>query len=494
MNSLKSVKALIQNLTKKEVNILISNLNQYVKNDAAGLKSIQLVKLLTESNSYNFSEIQNFLYGKDNYNAFSKLINRLKDKIFEIILLDNSLKSNSFSERNIILINLRKKLLQADIFQLKGERANIGPVYTHIIKYAKKFELYEVLVQALNSLQRLQAIGTKSKKFKNISAEIKYAEECLIAFKESFEIYKEITNMISNSIAFNEYSKSLINSIDRMENYFNKTHSSTIGFYLFTLKTELYQNNENYLAANSSLDKVKNILLKSESAYTNNRYGTVLLNLANNNIYLNDFDKGIKLANESKLYFKNLPLTLKIVDEILFYCYFYKKDFKNSEMVLSNIKFVEDRSLKSKFEYFKACNSFMTGKFENSISQLINSLEIEKDKEGWNINKRILLILNRIELNDYESVDLQIQNLEKFIKRISKNKVIKLRFIIILRILSSLLRDNLDFESVYSKKRKYFDLLSSNEAQFKWEIKSPELIIFPNWFKTKLKITNLVNN
>jgi hypothetical protein len=494
MNSLKALKVLIHNLTKKEISILISNLNQHVKNEELGSKSIQLVKLLTESNSNNFSEIQNIIYGKDNYNAFSKLINRLKDKIFEIILMDNSLKSNSFSERNIILINLRKKLLQADILQLKGERANIGPVYSHIIKYAKKFELYEVLVQALNSYQRLHSISTKSKKFKNINAEIKYAEECLIAFKESFEIYKEITNMISNSIAFNEYSKSLINSIDKMENYYNKTHSSTIGFYLFTLKTELYQNNENYLAASTSLEKVKDILLKSESAYTRNRYGVALLNLANNNIYLNNFDKGIKLANESKLYFKNLPLTLKIVDEILFYCYFYKNDFINCEVVLSNIKFVEDRSIKSKFEYYKACNSFMTGKFEDSINQLVNSLEIEKDKEGWNINKRILLILNRIELNDYESVDLQIQNLEKFIKRVSKNKVIKFRFIIILRILSSLLRDNLDFEAVYFKKRKYFDLLNSNESQYKWDIKSPELINFPNWFRTKLKITKFDKN
>ncbi len=46
--------------------------------------------------------------------------------------------------------------------------------------------------------------------------------------------------------------------------------------------------------------------------------------------------------------------------------------------------------------------------------------EIDKDKEGWNVNIRILSILCRIELFETDSVDLNVQNLEKFLKRISK--------------------------------------------------------------------------
>ena len=56
----------------------------------------------------------------------------------------------------------------------------------------------------------------------------------------------------------------------------------------------------------------------------------------------------------------------------------------------------------------------------------------------------------------------------------------------ILRILLKLINEGFDFEKVYNQRKKYFDLLESNDPEYVWKIKSPELIIFHEWFKKKL--------
>ncbi|MBK7572237.1 MAG: hypothetical protein IPI10_11650 [Bacteroidetes bacterium] len=85
--------------------------------------------------------------------------------------------------------------------------------------------------------------------------------------------------------------------------------------------------------------------------------------------------------------------------------------------------------------------------------------EIDKDKEGWNVNIRILSILCRIELFETDSVDLNVQNLEKFLKRISKTNNVPTRYQIILRILVSLLNEGYDFNKVSNKKKKSLTIL-----------------------------------
>ena len=139
MNSLQSLRNIISKLTIEEKNILLKNLN---KNNKSASKSIQLINLLISESKYSINEIQNIIHGKLNYNAFNKLQSRIKQKIYETIIFEFSIASNKFSKRNEVNIDLRKKLLQADILQLKGLRNEVLTIYNYIINnksYLLKF-------------------------------------------------------------------------------------------------------------------------------------------------------------------------------------------------------------------------------------------------------------------------------------------------------------------------------------------------------------------
>ncbi len=487
MDNLRTMKNLLQKFNKKEI-ILLKNyliINNSIKK--VGSKSYLLVDLLLSEKNYSSKEMQLKLYNVQNYYAFNKLLNRLKSRALEIITFNLSIESNNYSKRNKVLIELRKKLLQADILQLKGFRENVVNIYKNVINNSKTFELYDLQIQALNSLQRLKSINSNMKLFIKTNEQIKYAEGCLSALKDSNSIFNDISNKISNLENNKFYKDDLKRALSLLEDYLNNYNSTTISYFLYTLKTEWNQINFNYIEAQKCLEKNKIILLRSKAAYTDNRFGNILINLANNCIYLHEFKKGVSFAIESKSYFKNLPLTLVIVDEILFYNYFYMNQFENCSSLLNiNHKKIDSEIIKSKFYYFKACIDYVNKDYVSSIANLNESNEIERDRQGWNINKRILEIFNRIELNEFESLDFQMQNLEKYVKRISRGGIVKKRYLIILKVLFALVRSNYNFKMVYKKKEKYFKMLLSSDIDLKWEIKSPELINFNYWFDQKM--------
>jgi hypothetical protein len=168
----------------------------------------------------------------------------------------------------------------------------------------------------------------------------------------------------------------------------------------------------------------------------------------------------------------------------------YSHKFEEAEKLIEELYHASRTSkipfLFSKRAYLLACMETLKQDFAKSKELLAEVKDIEKDKEGWNIGKRILTIINRIELMEFESVDLQVLNLQKHIKRTLKTRHVRKRDILILRILIKLINEQFNFEKVYKSRRRYFDLLESNDESYRWKIKSPELIIFHEWFKNKM--------
>ena len=129
---------------------------------------------------------------------------------------------------------------------------------------------------------------------------------------------------------------------------------------------------------------------------------------------------------------------------------------------------------------------FIQKEYLECISILENYSEIDRDKEGWNIWKRILLLLAKIECGEIDSIDLTIANLVQFFKRNSKLKDVNPRYRLIIKICINLINDDLNPQTIQKKHKKYvknFELLLL--PKYQWQPKSPELIIFENWFLHK---------
>ena len=100
---------------------------------------------------------------------------------------------------------------------------------------------------------------------------------------------------------------------------------------------------------------------------------------------------------------------------------------------------------------------------------------------------RIMSIINQLEGDKFDIVDLNIESMRKHIDRTLKMKVVRKRDVVILRLLAKLSRQGFNFKEVWKKNIKYFELLASDDPDYRWEMKSPEMIVFHKWFEAKAK-------
>lgn len=486
MNNLVNTRQLLAKISKEELKCFQDSLS--VINKKNDLKSERLLKLLLSVKNFSSREIQIQLYGKLNYSAFNKLINRFQDKILESLTFDiNINRKKNYSKRNKTIFSIRKELLQADILQLKGERKIVVSMYKRIITESQKLESYDIMLQALFSYERI--LSSYSNKKTNLDNQIKHAEFCWLSLNKSKLIYNRIMNIISLAKDYSYYRDDLVNSVNELEEIYIKTHSGLIGYHLYTLKVEIYQNSNKYDKAEECLKLLKTLLIQNSSAFTINRYGTVLINLANNSLHLNKYEDAEKHAEESKEYFKGIPFSLMLVDEFLFYCSIYAKKYKLSLTIVEKLlKASQAQNVKlfNKYLFFSAYLNFQNNNYDLSIENILLSLESDSDKGELGIYSRLLLLLNRIELNDNIQIELQLQSLEKYLKRNGKNDQASKRVMVIYKILSSLINENFNYEKVFLKKQKYFKVLESENGLYSWKTKSMELLPFHIWFKNKI--------
>jgi len=235
MNNIIALKKLVSKLNNTEINLLRKQIENNNINSVEG-KSVQLLKLLIRKEPLTSVEIQKIIYGKLNYLAFNKLCNRFKDSIHDVLLMDNSIRTSGYSKRNTLLFDLRKKVIQADIIQLRGINEDVLSIYNSIITKSALFEFYDILIQALNSKLRFVSSFGKKNVIENIKNEITQVEVNWLALNKTQRIYQSIINTISRHSEFHFYSEDLNNTILIIKDNFNRTKSSLIKYYLLNLE------------------------------------------------------------------------------------------------------------------------------------------------------------------------------------------------------------------------------------------------------------------
>ncbi|MBK9412743.1 MAG: hypothetical protein IPN61_04855 [Bacteroidetes bacterium] len=489
MNNLISLRNLIKKLTSEEMKILTriaqSTSKSNLKNEN---KTLLLVQLLLVEPNLNSSEIQKNIYSSSNYAAFNKLCSRLREKILDSILLESSIDQGGYSKRNKIVFELKKKLIQADILNLKGLREQADSICKKVISISNDYEIYDLTIQSLITREKFVRLRKNQKEVIKVVSEIKITNLKFESFRMCQSDFNSIMNKIATAGNEMSYFDELKNTISHLQQEYNLYASKSTGYYLQLLKTQMFQNEKKYIKADISLDTALS-MLKSKSVYSDNRMGSVLLSKSENYIKLHKFEESLSLSNRSIEFFPNNIFNQALVHECKFYANYFGGEFDKSRDSLTYLCSLpkENNILISinKWNYLASALLFIEKKYSQCIEQLKQISEIDKDKEGWNVNIRILMIMCRIEIGDTDSVDLNVSNLEKFVKRISKKGIIPTRYKVILRVLVALSNESFNFKKVKLKKQKYLELLNTRDLELSWEIKGPELIPFNIWFENK---------
>lgn len=452
-------------------------------------KSERLLNLILHN---NLPELKLF-EKKFSKQAFSMLVLRLYDKILDTLIFDVNIKRfESYADITMNRMIVRKRLLYTQVLGSKSLfRENIV-IYQKIISIAKEFEFYDELLIAMYELQNLYAALSRQSDFEALDKEILHFEEVRNQTKRAFNIYNKFTM----DRRLNPENEDIINELEvvlpKLKTHYLLSKSAQTGWFYYRLSMEYHLAKSNYMEGYTICTNLLKLQQVSPAIRSDLYMGITYKMSSNFSLFLYNFDESLVSILKAQGFDKKLKYNQNLSIEIEALANFFKGNFHDSKFLLhqltEKLTSNDDEFMASKYAYYIACSEFLQSNYKEVAIKLNQTKEIEKDKEGWNIAVRILGIMNQIDNENFDLADSRIESMRKHIERTMKEKDIRARFVIILRILRDLMNSSFDFKQIWETRQNYFQLLANDEDQtHRWRILSPELIRFDAWFEAKAK-------
>lgn len=490
-DSFDDLKKLVQSLKPMEVEAAKHFVNAFDSNITKSKnKGLKLLKLLISDPKLSRVQAHRRINRAMQTRSFDRLVIRLKDKILESFLLDINLsRSGVYENTSKTLFDSRKKIIEAHIVHARNFTSMSKEMYDKIINTTRSYEMYDELLQVLYLKQ--EGFGTRHglKEFNKYQKEIDFYERCRTAQKKAKSYFYQHFIEVDRTGLNNENVAALMESISKIQVDYDYTKSASVGYRLFSLKIEYYFALAEYERCVENGYKLVETIESNMMIFKRLQKGTALINLADNELFIFDFQSSIKNSIEALSFFVEGSFNHNVSKEVEFRAKFYFGELDQCVILLQNLsKFIEETDspyLYGKMIYYKANVLFMQKRYRESYLLLNDTREIEKDKEGWNIGRRILSIMNHIEMSLLDVADSEIESFRKHVSRIRDSHSVRKRDKIILQLLIMLERKSFHFDQVYEANQETFEKLDSAEKDYCWEIKTPEMIVFHRWFKAK---------
>ncbi|MGQ0827624.1 MAG: hypothetical protein ACT4ON_04430 [Bacteroidota bacterium] len=465
------------------------------KTNSAESKQLILFRYITANKEKNISEA--VLIKSTGTKNIASLKLRLYETVTEALTLDSNIyNKNVFEERDQIQFKLKKKLLLLRILHrsLNQKRTlTLDHLSNEIIREAKIYDFYEILVEVLTFKKYRKGIRSGIKEFDEINKEVIFYDQCQKAVNYSADCYYRLilNNDFVKSLTEKELGKHFQLSIQRMETDYKKTGSHQVNFYLHILYFALFERKKNYIKAIEYCNKLIALLNKKKAIYYSERIGFILDNLSQFKTYMGNYESAAMDAKKAQQYYIEKSFSYFISKKQELYANLYGNNWKQAFKCieeLSNQSLVDSGEFRaSKYVYFQACALFIANKYKEALELLKTPLEIEKDKTRWNVSLRILNIMLFIELNKNDEAERSLESLRKYMERAAKSDEISPRDVLIVKTLRELEKDNFEFRSKNTAVTKMLDELSAKDTPLSWEHYTSELIPFHKWLEGKKK-------
>ena len=477
----------IQILRKSESDLARKHLQAYESNHTVNRgKMFQLYKNIKINEIRDYAKLKKRISPDSNDDSFNKLIRRTTDRVQESLIVDvNIRRPGNYNQVFRTKFFLQKQLIQARFLMDRGLRDYPHKMFLSMIRQAKKYELYDELLEAHYLLQVLYVRWSKNKDAERLNDTIDHFENVRTLLHKTKRIQRNF------EVADRGKSKQInLNSqqLDKLYNYYKSTKSINIQSIYYLLLIARYKSINDLQLVNETNQKLLDIVLDSPVLYSTSRLLYLYGEIAYNNRLMLNFEDSYEMLIEANRYSKsksvyafNIGLS-KVNVNIL------SKNYLASQQMC--ISFLEENMKGFKYErsvtnYYLAISHFGLKSFKDAQTILSQKNEIEKDKEGWNVWIRIMRLLCSIEMLKLNLIDYDIESFRKYLERTAKQFDVRERDKLVLRVLMELDKNNFDFKLTAKEVEADLQKLKSTNKKYAWNPDSPELILFHDWFECK---------
>lgn len=490
-NSLSRLKNLVQALKPEELTLAEKHLSAY---DTPNTSKMFLVyKAMTKDPDIQYEKLKKLISPNNSDKTFKQLLNRTINRVKESLILDiNIFRKGNYSKVFQKRFEIRKELVQARVVRGRGLINESILIYDKIIRAAKKYELYDELIETLQ-LKQNALVNTKGlKAFEEMEEEIDFYTHARNLYTSAVNVYNKYYAVVNFSSTKKGNLKILKKTINELELSIQETNSANIETLFYLLSLEYNSLTKNYIENQVIGEKFLMLITENPAVESKARQVYVLNLLLENKILLLDFKSSISYGKRAmSLLAGTLNRNLYYCLELLSHAYYYLNEFEKVEHYHKEMEkfplYRKEVYQRTKVFFLRAMTYFSKEQFREALLLLNNMEELEKEKEGWNVWIRIMRILCSIELLKLNMIDYDVESFRRYMERTELRKDVKPRDKLILKVLIDLDRTYYDFEDTKKSKATELEELSKVNGKYSWEAQTPELILFHDWYQAKLE-------
>lgn len=467
----------------------------YARNEEGAGRDPSVSRELLEQLRYgNPPEIPDENNGQANPGAgtFRMRCQRMYEDLLDFLLHHDLLEGDeTLTEVSRAKVQVKKLFAQYQILGNRGLYKAAIDLLNNIAEIADQFELYEDAIHALGDLSNIYASLNDKFNYDRIVSRLN-------TYTRVFEVYRKALQLYNSSslrIVFHpdtlrknpEIEKEMV----QIRNLFYEFRQPRIGWFYHHITMRYHLVRREYTLAEEAGYRMLELQRLHPSIGSDSMVGATYNMLAHAHMHRFRFDYALEAVQQAQYYFRYNRINLTMARELEFLCLLYaKKPDKAEERINELLAETSERFEKFKWslhQYLKACVHFVKGEFTKANKILVMEMqEIEKDKEGYNINTRIVDLMVLIENKKYDVAARRIDSFKKHMDRMLQAGGVKERYIKIFQLLKELAESDYNFRRVWAARRQILEDLGGDEANaLAWEILSSEVLPFQVWFESK---------
>ncbi|MFM1931773.1 MAG: hypothetical protein RL226_1076 [Bacteroidota bacterium] len=482
--------SLVKVLRPSEKRLLV---HHYARNTNAEEKMRLKLFKLVDSGVSSDEEAKSLLNGKGGASSYSHLKSRLKNDILNILMMQDTDKRFAQPNRAAEL-DCRKKVAQSHILLLRGAQIEGMKVLTDALRAADRFELLAERLQ-INHLLREKFLGAGSSEQLNklnrqINSDLSKYEALLVVEEKSFIL---ASPEFAQKLKKRSNDKQNLQLIEELKTLYRKHKLARIGFWYYMAATEYHNARSNYdsvvdlgLEFLKLVEKSPAVKSKNNIAGVNQTVGVAFLELRGFDQarqHLMKAEKLFPVSGFNRLQCLQFLVQSESANEE------YESALTHIQLALSHPRIAVRENLLPRWLYFKACVEFLNGDIDGSFKSLNKDGYLMKQVDDWNVQFRLLEIMQLISLKDEEWLEFRISTLSKFLTR--HKDLAKPRVLVALSVFRNVLRKELNFAQLSDKNKESLRLCLAEEGAYKWNPTGPELVRFDKWVSAQLPIQSI---
>jgi tetratricopeptide (TPR) repeat protein len=447
-----------------------------------------LLDVLIENNQINYEQAIKHLGGISK-SAFDTVVIRLKEKLNYCLVSEfNTMRENGYSPRYQAFFQCKDFVKMIHILMRRGATQEAYSKILLVIELSEQFEWYDSLIEASYLLLEYYSLVSEFGTIDEIENKIPFYEYCRKAVIKSKLLYDDLLNTSKKSTEGNSlqlYEK----TIEHINELYSKTSSGLVNYQLLKISINYYLQQNNFGEAERKAQELLSHVSNTPSVKQPLTISVALLHIAECLLMQKNYTEALDYIKSARIHLSKGSINYGESLEIEFYCLLYTGQLAEAETVINELldqkTYAVTRYHKNRRNFMHCCALFAQEKYEQAYDVLIEIGYLTKDKAGWNIGIRLMMMmLAKLNKDSIRSENILAQ-WQREIATMRKHIAFTKRDLELFKLLKKLSRTEQTWAKFVSAEKNIIDQFRNEELA--WKPASHEIINVVDWLQSKAR-------